>query len=237
MNSKILEICAFTLEACIIAEKAGANRIELCAAPDEGGTTPSWGLIKMACQAVSIPVVTIIRPRGGDFNYSKQEFEIMKHDIIMAKKAGCQGIALGVLKNNNNIDIERTKELVELSHPLPVTFIRAFDLTPNPLNAISDIIQTGCKRILTSGQKQKAENNIPLLQELIKTADNNIIIMPGSGINDKNIHVLTSQLNTSEFHSSARVSFSDNILSSYGFGANVSCNPVTIQNMSHQLNT
>jgi len=237
MNSKILEICAFSLDACIIAEKAGANRIELCAAPGEGGTTPSLGLIRMACQAVSIPIVVIIRPRGGDFNYSAQEFEIMKDDIRMAKEAGCQGIALGILKEDNTIDIERTKELVQLSHPLPVTFIRAFDLTPDPLNAVLDIIETGCKRILTSGQRLRAENNIPLLQQLIKIAEDKIIIMPGSGITDKNLTLLMNHLNTNEFHASARISFAEDNLSTFGFGVSVSCSPLSIQIMRDQLNS
>ncbi len=236
MNSKILEICAFSLDACIIAEKAGANRIELCAAPGEGGTTPSLGLMKIACQMVSIPIVALIRPRGGDFNYSAEEFEIMKYDILMAKEAGCKGIALGILNDDNSIDINRTKELVKLSHPLPVTFIRAFDLTPNPTKAVLDIIETGCKRILTSGQRLRAESNIPLLQELISIAGDKIIIMPGSGITDKNLPILMSHLNTTEFHSSARISFSEDNLSTFGFGVSVSCSPLSIQNMTYQLN-
>ncbi len=231
MNDLTLEICAFSLDACKKAEKAGANRIELCASPEEGGTTPSYSLIKKACSCLSIPIVPIIRPRGGDFFYNEEEFEMMQEDIKIAKKLGCYGVALGVLKQNNTIDIKRTKQLVELAYPMPVTFIRAFDLTPDPIQALEDIISTGCKRILTSGQQLRADEDIPLLKKLIEMAKDKISIMPGSGINAESLNLLTSKIKPKEYHASARVFDRDTRLLNFGFGSAVSCNLETIKQM------
>ncbi len=235
MNSKILEICAFSLDASIQAEKAGASKIALCAAPGEGGTTPSFGLMKKVCKSVSIPVIAFIRPRGGDFIYSKKEFNVMKEDIKMAKKAGCSGVTLGILTKDCTIDIERTTQLVELAQPMSVTFGRAIDLTPNPTQAILDIIKTGCQRILTSGGRIKVENNIPLLNDLIKIADNKIVVMPGFSTNDHNLQLLVEHINTNEFHASARISFTEDHLSSLGFGVSVSYDQASIKMMKSIL--
>jgi copper homeostasis protein len=185
-----IETCAFSLESCLIAQRAGANRIELCGGMFEGGTTPSAGLIQMATKAVQIPVYVMIRPRGGDFCYSETEFEVMKTDLNLAKTLGAKGLVFGILKPDGTIDIERNKALIELSKPLGVTFHRAFDMSRDPFEALESIIECGFERILTSGQKNTAIEGKELLKELIKKANNRIKIMAGSGVNIQNAHEL-----------------------------------------------
>jgi len=207
MFSKIvLEICANSVESALMAEKGGAQRVELCDNIYEGGTTPSYGSILLAKQKLNIDVNVIIRPRGGDFFYSVDEFEIMKSDIEFAKKAGINGIVIGILNPDGSVDKERTKQLVELAKPMSVTFHRAFDITNNPFLALEDIINCGCDRILTSGQKNKAFEGIDLIKELIEKANNKIIIMPGSGINESNIQDVYQKTEAKEFHASLRKS-------------------------------
>ncbi len=236
MKDFTLEICTFSLDACIKAEQAGADRIELCTNADEGGTTASYSLIKKACTCLSIPIVAIIRPRGGNFYYTKDEFDMMKDDISIAKELGCYGVALSVLNKDCTVDIKRTKELVELAYPMPVTFIRGFDLTPDPEQAVLDIISTGCKRILTSGLQLKAEDNLNLLKKLIQIAGHEISIMPGSGINTKNIKIIADELNAIEYHASARVFEKNERLIEFGFGKIISCDQQAIMQMKNILN-
>ncbi len=147
-----LEICASNYQSANNAQNAGAHRIELCSELAVGGITPSYGLIKQVIENLSIPVFVLIRPRSGDFTYSDADFEIMKQDIQMCKKLGCKGIVSGVLNSDNTIDIERTKTLIELSKPLPFTFHRAFDWTPNPFEALKSLINLNVNRILTSSR-------------------------------------------------------------------------------------
>ena len=169
------------------AEKAGANRIELCKDLNLDGLTPDYETAKRTINSLSIPVFILIRPREGDFIYSDEEFELMKQDIVKFKEMGCKGIVSGVLNNDKSIDIERTQELVELSRPLEFTFHRAFDVVMNPLNEIKKLIEIDVDRVLTSGQKNKAIEGLDLLLELKHISKNRIIIMPGSGINKSNI--------------------------------------------------
>lgn len=230
-----LEICAFSLDACTKAELAGANRIELCAGPNEGGTTPAYSLIKKACEMLSIPIVPIIRPRGGDFNYSPDEFEMMIEDVKMCKKLGCFGVALGVLNSDNTVDKERMKKLIQTATPMQITFIRAFDLTPDPFKALNDLIKIGCNRILTSGQQLKAEDGTKLLKELIYKAGDSISIMPGSGINPLNLNILMKSTGAFEFHASARTMSSNKQLNEFGFGNSVSCNTKAIKQMRNLM--
>jgi copper homeostasis protein len=201
-----LEVIAFDIESCQLIEKAGAHRIELCDNPGDGGTTPSYGMIQLARKNVSIDLFPIIRPRGGDFLYSNDEFEIMKTDIGICKKLGCDGVVTGLLNTDGSIDKKRTTQLVELAYPMSVTFHRAFDRSNDPFSALTDIIDSGCERILTSGQHKLAINGIDLIAALIKKADNEIIIMPGSGIRLENINDIVEQTNATEFHTSARIS-------------------------------
>ena len=199
-----LEVIGFTIESCMIAQAAGAHRIELCDNPSEGGTTPSYGFIKTARENLSTELYPIIRPRGGDFLYSEIEFEVMKADIENCKSLGCDGVVIGILNADGTVDKKRCKQLVEIAHPMKVTFHRAFDRTNDPFKAMEDIISIGCERILNSGQKNLAIDGEELLNKLVKQANNRIIIMPGSGVNSDNIETLVKNTNATEFHTSAR---------------------------------
>ena len=176
----VLEVCAFHIESCLIAEKCGAVRVELCDNPIEGGTTPSYGTIKLVRNKISIKLYPIIRPRSGNYFYSDEEFEIIKEDIEVCRQLGCDGISIGISKINSEIDKEKLKLIVELAGPMRVTCNRVFDSAPDPFKALEDTIDCGCERILTSGQKSAAPDAAPLLKQLIEQAGNRIIIMPGS---------------------------------------------------------
>jgi copper homeostasis protein len=181
-----IEVCAYSLESCLNAKKAGANRIELCSGIFEGGTTPSYGLVKQALKSVDLDIFVMVRPRGGDFFYSKSELNVIYSDIQELKKTNIQGIVIGILKRNGEVDKKRLKEIVEISYPLKVTFHRAIDITPDPFEALEIIIDSGCNRILTSGQKQKAIEGLETIKKLKLQANNKIEIMAGSGININN---------------------------------------------------
>lgn len=181
-----IEICAYSLESCINAQAGGAGRIELCGGLGEGGTTPSAGLIEIVKKHVEIPVYVMIRPRGGDFVYDFFEEEIMRKDIDLAKNLGADGVVLGILMADGQVDIARTKALVDYAAPMKVTFHRAFDLTPDPVKALKDIIATGAERILTSGQKPSAIQATELLAKLAAEANGSIEIMAGGGVNHNN---------------------------------------------------
>jgi copper homeostasis protein len=198
-----LEICVDNIEAALLAQAAGADRIELCANLYEGGVTPSYTYINYAVQNLSIPVFPIIRPRGGDFLYSNAELEIMKTDIIKCSELGCKGIVLGLLQKDGTIDIAKTKDLVKLATGMEVSFHRAFDRTHNALDNLQRVIDTGCTRLLTSGLYSNVEHGIHVLQQLVEAAKNTIIIMPGSGVRTKNLEKLITVTGAKEFHSSA----------------------------------
>jgi len=201
---KKLEICCYSFESAVNAQLANADRIELCENIHEGGTTPSYGMISLVRKKLYIDINVIIRPRGGDFFYTDEEFSVMKEDIINAKKSGVNGIVTGILTKNGNIHKVRTKTLVELAYPLPVTFHRAFDMTADPFASLEDIIETGAKRLLTSGLQQTAYEGINMIKQLKQKANGRIIIMPGSGINSENIKEIAEITDASEFHSSAK---------------------------------
>jgi copper homeostasis protein len=200
----MLEVAIFNIESAIQAQAAGANRLELCENPNEGGTTPSYGTLRVVAKKISIPVFPIIRPRGGDFLYTNAEFEVMKNDIQICKELGYSGVVIGLLLPDGSIDKERTKLLVDLAAPMAVTFHRAFDRCKDPIQGLHDIIETGCKRILTSGQVPSAPDALDLLQTLVKEAGDKIIIMPGSGVRGNNIKNIKQVTKAKEFHSSAR---------------------------------
>jgi copper homeostasis protein len=200
-----LEICSFNLASAIVAQGAGADRIELCASPAEGGVTPSPGVIRSAREYLRISLYPIIRPRGGDFLYSDEEFRVMLRDIEYCKQVGCNGVVIGMLNVDGTIDQGRCARLVEAAYPLGVTFHRAFDWSANPFEAMETIIQLGCERILTSGQRPTAEEGVELIDQLVRQADDRIVIMPGSGVRSGNIVSLAEKTGASEFHTSARV--------------------------------
>ena len=207
----ILETIAFNIESCKIAQAAGAHRIELCDNPGEGGTTPSYGLLKAARQAVIIDLFPIIRPRGGDFFYSDDEFDIMKTDIKVCKDVGCDGVVFGILNGDATIDTKRCKILVQLAYPMSVTFHRAFDRVINPTQALEDVIECGFERILTSGFYPAAQEGKENLKKLIELAQERIIIMPGSGIRAQNVLEIAQHTGAVEFHTSARKTFDTNM--------------------------
>ena len=201
----ILEICCYNYQSALIAAEAGAHRIELCADVAEGGTTPGYGTIKRVKEKVGIDVFPIIRPRGGDFFYTAEEFQIMKTEVLLCKELDCEGVVVGMLQQDGSIDKEHIKQLVAAAWPMSVTFHRAFDRALNPFEALEDIISIGCERILTSGHKPTALEGEPLLDELIRQANGRIIIMPGSGIRAANIASVAEKTGATEFHSSAGI--------------------------------
>lgn len=178
-----IEVCCFSLESCLAAERAGADRIELCGGFSEGGTTPSMGLIQTVKESCRLPIYVMIRPRGGDFLYTETEWNTMIADIDWAKKAGADGLVAGFLTPEGRIDLARWKSFLSLADPLPVTFHRAFDMTPDPFQALEDLLLAGgCTRILTSGQQPSVAQGIPLLQQLQERAGDRIRIMAGAGV-------------------------------------------------------
>jgi len=200
----LIEIATSDFLTTKSAVEGGADRIELCANLAEGGTTPSYAHIKKCREAFDIVLFPIIRPRGGDFLYTKDEFEIMKNDIKLCKELGCEGIVIGLLNMDGTIDMTRTSELIELAYPLEVTFHRAFDRCKDPFAALEELIEIGCQRILTSGQKPTVSEGVDLIAELNKKADDRIIILPGSGVRKDNIKMLAEKIGCLEFHSSLR---------------------------------
>lgn len=199
-----LEICVDSVESAIDAQNAGANRVELCNNLIEGGTTPGFGTISSARNSLSIGLNVIIRPRGGDFLYSDLEFDIMRREIDQCGEGGVDGIVLGILEPDGAIDIERTARLIEFARPMSATFHRAFDMSGDPVKSLEDVIACGADRLLTSGQKNKASEGAELIGQLVSQADDRIIIMPGSGINESNIEEIASKTGAMEFHLTGR---------------------------------
>ncbi|MBS1584389.1 MAG: copper homeostasis protein CutC [Bacteroidetes bacterium] len=209
MQPYLLEVCAYNAASCIIAEEAGADRIELCADASVGGTTPSVETIKEVKEKVRIPVYAMVRPRGGDFFYNDEEIATIKRDIATCWSLGCEGIATGAATADGRIDTELLKRIVDWAYPMRVTCHRVFDRTPDPFRALEDIISCGCERILTSGQQNTAIEGEGLIAQLVEAAGGRIIIMPGSGVRSSNISELVSATNAREFHSSARIAGSE----------------------------
>lgn len=199
-NRLLLEICLDSVESAIAAQRGGADRVELCDNLLEGGTTPSAGTIALARRNISIDLNVIIRPRGGDFCYSDIEFEVMKYDVEQAKALGANGTVIGILKEDGSVDVERTRELVELARPMSVTFHRAFDVSRDPFEALEDLVGLGIDRVLTSGQESSVLEGLDLITQLVKTAGDRIIIMPGGGITERNIGKIVAQSGVKEVH-------------------------------------
>jgi copper homeostasis protein len=196
----LLEIAVESMEAARAAERGGARRIELCADLSCGGTTPPVELQREARAVLRIPFHVLIRPRDGDFVYSPSELQVVKQQIEAAKQVGANGVALGVLKADQSVDIETTKVLVRFASPLPVTFHRAFDETPDLLQSLQDVCATGAKRLLTSGGAKDAITGMPTLRSLLAAASDRIIVMPGAGIRAENISELLRTTGAREIH-------------------------------------
>ena len=199
-----LEICADSVESAVNAQAGGADRIELCNSLFEGGTTPSSGAISSARDNLSIDLHVIIRPRGGDFLYTDPEYDIMRRDIEICGEYGVNGIVIGILRPDGEIDVERTAKLVDLARPMTATFHRAFDMCTDPFRGLQDVISTGASRLLTSGQKNSAVEGMDLISKLVNKSGTRIIIMPGSGINESNIEKIAVSTGATEFHLSGR---------------------------------
>jgi len=199
-----LEICIDSVESAIAAERGGASRVELCSDLLEGGITPSPGLIASVRRHIAIGLYVMVRPRGGDFCYTDLEFEVMEEDIRRVGPLGVDGIVLGILNENAQVDVERTRKLVQLAHPLPVTFHRAFDMTPSLPAALEDVIACGASRILTSGGATQAPLGVAQIASLVQSAHGRVAILPGGGIRPNNIAALAAATGAVEFHSSAR---------------------------------
>ena len=197
----LLEISVETLEAALAAERGGADRIELCGNLSVGGVTPDAKLLRAVRAQVRIPIFSMVRPRAGDFLYSKDEFEEMKRAISAAKDSGMDGVVLGILTEKRRVDSERTRQLVEFAKPLPVTFHRAFDEAADLQEALEDVIQSGAKRILTSGGAKSALEGAAMLADLVEAAGDRIVVVPGAGINALNIEQVAQQIGAREFHS------------------------------------
>lgn len=201
------EVCANSVESCLAAQAGGAHRVELCSAIPEGGTTPSYGEIAVAREVLThTKLHVIIRPRGGDFLYSPVEQRIMLKDINNVRKLGVDGIVIGCLTVNGQINRTLMAEFIEAAEGMSVTFHRAFDVCSHPQQALEDLIELGCNRILTSGQQPTAEQGIPLLAQLEKQAAGRITLLAGCGVNETNIKQIAEATGIHEFHFSARES-------------------------------
>ncbi|MFK4440084.1 copper homeostasis protein [Caballeronia udeis] len=200
----LLEICAGSVTSCLAAQEGHAGRVEFCDNLLEGGTTPSYGAIASARDKLSILLNVIIRPRGGDFLYSDVEFDVMERDVFACKKLGVDGVVIGLLTADGDIDVPRTRRLVELAAPMPVTFHRAFDVARDPFKALEDIIDAGCNRLLTSGQEANALEGRALIGKLREAAESRLTVMPGAGVRLNNIAQLVSETGCVEYHTSGR---------------------------------
>ena len=197
----LLEICVESVAAAEAAERGGANRIELCSELRVRGLTPRADLMRDARERVRIPIHAMIRPRDGDFFYSDAEFAAMKRDLEAAKRAGMDGAVLGIMTRDGRVDVGRTRELVELAHPLPVTFHRAFDECADLMTALEEVIRTRAARILTSGGKQSVAEGLLNLAQLVKAARGRIVIVPGGGVRSDNVARIVRETTAPEFHS------------------------------------
>ena len=202
----VIEVCVESAAGALAAQEGGADRVELCANLLEGGTTPSAGTIRLARQKLTIAMNVIIRPRGGDFCYSDLEFGVMKEDIALAKEVGADGVVIGILTPEGDVDVARTAELVALARPLSVTFHRAFDMARDPYRALEDLIGLGIDRVLTSGQESSVLEGLDLITDLVRRAGERIIVMPGGGINERNIGKIVAQSGAREVHFAAAAS-------------------------------
>lgn len=201
----LVEVCIDNIESLETAVKAGADRIELCSALALGGLTPSAGLVKSSVRLSDIPVYAMIRPRAGDFVFNQQEIDIMVDDILLMKDYGIDGVVVGVLTPDGDIDIPALERLMSAAEGLGVTFHRAFDLCRRPKEALEIVIAHGCERVLTSGLQASAEMGIQTIADLVQQADGRISIMPGAGVNAGNAVKIISETGASEIHLSGKI--------------------------------
>lgn len=195
-----LEVCLDSAESAVIADRAGADRVELCENLFGGGTTPSPGTIKITRDAVSLGLHVIIRPRPGDFCYTDTEFRVMVEDVRYCRELGVDGVVIGILREDGSVDMERNAALIREAGDMSVTFHRAFDVTRDPFRALEDIIELGCQRILTSGQEATVLEGADMIREIIARASGRIIIMPGGDITERKLEKIIRETAASEYH-------------------------------------
>lgn len=221
---KKLEIACFNVASALLAQENGADRVELCAELNLGGTTPKLEIIKEAREKVNIDLFVMIRPRGGNFLYADEEFEQMKKDINEIKKLKVDGFVFGILNSDNTINLVQNKELVELAKPFSCTFHRAFDEVVNPFQALEELIECGFQTVLTSGNAPNVNEGSNQLDVLVQKANNRITIMPGGGLRSSNLDEIKQKTNADYFHSSAITDEAD------------IANPIEIQKLKAMLN-
>jgi copper homeostasis protein len=200
MNDLVMEVCVDSVESAVAAERGGADRVELCDNLLEGGTTPSGGAVEMARTLLGLRLQVMIRPRGGDFCYSSVELDVMRRDVEFAKRLGADGVVIGLLTEDAEVDLERTRALVELARPMSVTFHRAFDMARDPYRALEDLIGLGVDRVLTSGQEASVVEGLDLIAELVRQAGERIVVMPGGGLGESNIGRVVAATGAREVH-------------------------------------
>jgi copper homeostasis protein len=198
----LLEICAYTIASCRLAAEAGADRVELCADPAQGGTTPSIGLVRAAME-LGIPVFPMVRPRGGDFVYNTDEMDVMHRELHVFRELGCPGVVFGMLRADGSIHRDRMRDAVERAGPMAVTCHKAFDQVPDAEAALETLVDAGCARVLTSGLAADALTGAPLIARLVEQAAGRIVVMAGGGVRSGNIRQLMEATGAQEFHSSA----------------------------------
>jgi len=197
----LLEIVAYSLASAKAAAAGGADRIELCENAAEGGTTPSLGTLESA-KALGLPVHAMIRPRGGDFLYEPDEVRVMERDIDLALAAGADGIVLGALTPEAEVDVPLCRRLVDRAQGRPVTFHRAFDWAADPVRALDAVVQSGCRRLLTSGRAPTALAGAPLIADLVRRAAGRLVVMAGAGVSEANAAELVRLTGVRELHGS-----------------------------------
>lgn len=203
----VKEVCVESFQEAVSAAAAGATRIELCENLSCGGTTPSYGTIKKTIERLQIPVMVMIRPRGGDFCYTQEEFEIMRDDLRMCNLLGATGAVFGLLNRDNTIDIERTSKLVNLAHSLPITFHKAIDSTKDILLSVEQLKQIGIDRILSSGGQNTAIEGCEMLRKMIEIADDQLKIIVAGKVTWENFDEVSRLIPSDEYHGRRLVKF------------------------------
>ncbi|SIT06232.1 copper homeostasis protein CutC [Chryseobacterium gambrini] len=198
-----IEIACFNPESALIAFENGADRIELCDGLSEGGTTPDFETVQQLREKINIPIFVMVRPRGGDFTYTDEEFEQMKSDLVQLKSLNVDGFVFGILDENDEVNIEQNKTLVELAKPLPCTFHRAFDRAKDLEKSLEKVIECGFTTILTSGQKPNVSEGKEHLKKLVELSNGRIEILVGGGLRSSNIEEIREFTKAGYFHSSA----------------------------------
>ncbi|MCU1253953.1 MAG: hypothetical protein JWM83_252 [Candidatus Angelobacter sp.] len=196
----LLEICVDSVESAAASERGGADRVELCAGLPEGGTTPSAGMIAAVRKKIAISLNVMVRPRGGDFCYSTDEFGIMQRDILIAKQLGANGVVFGILNTDGKVDSGRIRQLIDMARPLKVTCHRAFDMARDLEEALEDLAEVGVDRVLTSGGKKSAVDAMPTLKQLVQQAHGRLSVMACGELSIANVKAVLAYSKISEVH-------------------------------------